>query len=57
MRSCRIALSILFLFVANAHGQVWNAQRVRLIGENDGLVFGRISGMAQAPDGRLFVLD
>jgi hypothetical protein len=35
----------------------WSAQRVLSLGENEGVTFGKISGLAVTPDGRLFVLD
>lgn len=57
MRSSRIALSICLLFSTQAYAQEWSARRVRAIGENEGLAFGRIAGIAWSPEGRLFVLD
>jgi hypothetical protein len=57
MRSCRIALSIGLLLTTQAQAQEWSASRVRVIGENEGLAFGRIASIAWSAEGRLFVLD
>ncbi len=53
----RLGLTLILVLCGPAHGQQWSAQRVASIGEDAGVSFGRISSMAVAPDGRLFVLD
>jgi hypothetical protein len=46
-----------FALNVSAAAQQWTAQRTLLIGEDLGIAFGRIAGVAVAPDGRVFVLD
>ncbi len=58
MRGCiQFALVLSFALVAHGQAQQWSAQRIAQIGDDQGITFGLITGMAVAPDGRFFVLD
>jgi hypothetical protein len=52
-----MAFLLTLMVAASAQTQQWTAQRVLRVGEEEGVSFGRISGVAAAPDGRFFVLD
>jgi hypothetical protein len=53
----RSAMLLSLFLAAQANAQAWSAQRVLSVGENSGVSFGQIAGIAAAPDGRFFVLD
>jgi hypothetical protein len=51
------AVGAALLIHTTVSAQQWSAQRVLLVGENEGLTLARVAGIAAAGDGRLFVLD
>ncbi len=53
----RLAVLLTLFLTAQVQAQQWSAQRLLSIGENQGVSFGQIAGIATAPDGRFFVLD
>jgi hypothetical protein len=56
-RAVRYSCLLTIALSTSVAAQQWTAQRTLLIGEDQGIAFGRIGGVAAAPDGRIFVLD